>query len=125
LTTTVAFPLGNYPNGTHTSGNVSVADADTSIEFSVARCTDADATVWPNAGTTLFVSVDQSNDGGASWQNVFQFTGIGGIITDKHGVQVPRAFVSTSLNPGTGRVLRATATIAGGPLRTSGQFDVN
>jgi len=125
VTTTVSFPLANYPNGSRTSGSVSVADTDTSVEFSVQRCTSVDNTIWPNASTTLSVTVDQSNDGGATWQNVFGFTGIGGIIVDKHGAEVPRSFVSTSLNPGTSRLLRASATIAGGPLRTSGQFDVN
>jgi len=124
MTTTVAFPLANYPDGTRTSSNVSVSDAATTLSFSVQRCTSSTPTIWPNATTTLAITVDQSNDGGSTWRNVFGFTAIGGIVTDKHGVEIPNSFASTTLNPGTSRLLRATATIAGGPLRSSGQFDV-
>lgn len=123
MTTTVAFPLANYPNGTQTSSAVAVDDAATMLTFSIQRCTTATPTIWPNSSTTLSINVEQSNDGGSTWQPNCSFTSAGGIVSVK-GVEQSTSYLQTNLFPGTNRKLRATATIAGGPLRSSGQFDI-
>jgi hypothetical protein len=119
MSTTTLFPLANYPNGTQVADAQPIDDTSGEIQVSVARCTSADNTIWPNTSTTLALTADISMDGGATYSNLFTFSAFGGIQLRK-GVEVPQSFVSTSLPPGTNRLGRFTATIAGGPLRSSG-----
>lgn len=117
---TTLFPLVNYPNGTRAFGPTSIGDAITLITLAVQRCTDADLTIWPNATTTLSLTVQQSNDAGTTWRDLAGFTAQGGIALNDDGTQAPTSFISLQPNPGTSRQLRGNVTVAGGPLRSSG-----
>lgn len=114
----VALPLKNYQNGVYNLGPANVPDWVTFIGVELTRCTSATPNIWPNESTTFAASVEMSVDGGATWQPAGAVTAIGGIYTDKNGVQAGTTDFSAGVITGTGRIIRGTATIAGGPMRT-------
>lgn len=128
MASTVALPLGNYANQTRVVGPFNVADGVTSMDFSIARCTSADLTIWPNASTTLSVKPEVSCDGEVTWIECGAFTSAGGIATGKNGQEAPFTIGGGSLPPpvnGVTRRGRFTITIAGGPLRSSATAELN
>jgi hypothetical protein len=115
-----AFPLANYPNGTFDSPSRNVPDAATKLWFEVARCTDADPTIWPSASTVATAVWEYSLDGGQTWQLCGQSGPLGGGINRRRNpAGQPTAGFEVSIPPGTGRKMRGTLTISGGPLRSS------
>lgn len=114
----VALPLSNYANGSYGLGPASVPDWVKSIGVELTRCTSATPTVWPNQSTQFEAVVEVSMDGGASWGPAGRVTAVGGIYTNKNGVQATVTAFSATLTPGAGRLIRGTASIVGGPLRT-------
>src|SRR6478735_8573547 len=128
LASVQVLPLGNYANGVRNIGPIDVASDVTSVDFSVARCTTATPTIWPNASTTLAVKPEMSTDGGSTWVECGAFTSAGGIVLDKFGNEATVTIGGGSLPPQVGAVTRqyrVTTTIAGGPLRTSATVEVN
>lgn len=120
------LPLANYPNQTRTLGPIDIADDVTSVDFSIARCTTATPTIWPNASTTLDVLPEVSIDGGVSWIEAGRFSTWGGIAAGKGGVgEAAFTIGGGSLPVGTNRQYRVTITIGGGPLRSSATVEVN
>src|SRR4051812_42143110 len=121
------LPLGNY-SGSHSAGPIDVADDVTSVDFSVARCTTATPTIWPNTATTLRVVPQMSIDGGLTWIECGAFTAQGGIGLGKGGVESPFSIGGGSLPApvnGITRRYQVTATITNGPLRSSMTIEVN
>lgn len=120
------LPLANYANGVHGPlGPVDIADNVTSVDFSIQRCTTATPTIWPNASTTLDVLPEVSLDGGSTWIEAGRFTSAGGIVHDKTGGETQFTRGGGGLPAGTGRKYRVTATIAGGPLRSTATVEIN
>lgn len=120
------LPLANYPNGTRVLGPIDFADDVTSVDFSIARCTTATPTIWPNVSTTLDVVPEVSVDGGVTWTEAGAFHSYGGIASGKGGVgEAAFTIGGGSLPAGTNRQYRVTVTIGGGPLRSSATVEVN
>ena len=117
------LPLNDYPNGTHV-GTFNIGDTVTGWWFEIARCTTADPTIWPNASTTISVQMELSRDNGQTWEGAGWFNAEGGILVQRDGSDTPAVRFSSTLRPGTQRRLRATITIAGGPLRSFGTLEV-
>lgn len=120
------LPLANYPNGTHVLGPVDFADDVTSVDISIARCTTANPTIWPNASTVVVVSPEVSLDGGSTWGGAGGFTSNGGIfVSAKTGLEVPTTIGGGGIPAGSDRKYRCTVVITGGPLRSSATVEVN
>lgn len=118
------LPLANYPNGTHTSGIIDIADDVTSVDFNIQRCTTATPTIWPNASTILVIAPEVSVDGGPFIANGSSSSS-GGIGFDKHGGEAAFTLAGGSLPPGINRRYRVSAIITGGPLRSTATIEVN
>lgn len=118
------LPLANYSNGTRNFGPIAIDDAVTSIDFSIARCTTATPTIWPNVSTTLEIIPEVSLDGGSTWIECGRSLSTGGISTFK-GNEVTHTITGGSIPAGANRQYRLTTTIAGGPLRSSATVEVN
>jgi len=120
------LPLGNYANGTRTLGPLDVADDVTSVDISIARCTTATPTIWPNASTVLTITPEVSVDGGATWIEAGKSVSAGGIaISGRTGQEVAVSRSGGSLPAGVNRKYRVTVVIAGGPLRSSATVEVD
>src|SRR5690349_22678 len=90
------FPKTSLPSGTTPVPVTALGASVTSLTMSIARCTDADPTIWPDPNTTLEVDLQASTDGGQSWQDLGGFSAAGGIGTMKDGTQ--RAFTQCTWN---------------------------
>jgi hypothetical protein len=125
MTRTVDLPLANYPNGSRSTSFRSIPDNATRISVEVARCTTADPTIWPNASTMLDLSIDLSTDGGNTFLRATSGQIAGGIQPGLHGQEATVTRISmVDIPPGTGRSVRLSAVISGGPLRTFGTIEI-
>lgn len=122
----IDLPLANYPNGTRSTAWRALDPTITQISVEVARCTSVDPTIWPNDTTLLDLNIDLSMDGGAT---VFTSAGTGqakGGIVSRNGVEADATRVTLiGIPPGANRAVRLSATITGGPLRTSGTISAS
>lgn len=107
----VVGPL-NYPNG------------DVAFNMTIARCTTATPTVFPNPASNIKVQVEGSLDA-ITWLDICGLTTTGGIIIDsdtKQEATETGLFVSIPVNsPLTGqnnRKVRVTFTTLSGPPPT-------
>lgn len=114
----VALSLNNYSNGNYSLGPAIVPDWVKFIGVELTRCTAATPTIWPNQSTQFAAVMEMSMDGGSTWGPAGRVTAIGGIFTNKLGVEAQVTAFSATVTPGVGRLIRGTASIAGGPLRT-------
>lgn len=119
----ISFPLANYPTGVHNLPQRSVPDSATELYFEFQRCTSATPTIWPNTSTKLQMDFEGSTDG-VTWTPAGGFGTEGGIKTLFNGTQIALTTVRVPLPPLTGRLLRATVRITGGPLRTQGAMEL-
>lgn len=126
MTTVTAIPVSTYPSGTYTVAATPVDDAITSIGIAVQRCTTADPTIWPNSADTITFTLEIFI--GGQWiTNWFVGSDSGGIVTDKHGVDVPTMNVQADLPAGTSRQLRASVVLNGvttGSIKTGATVTV-
>lgn len=119
------LPLGNY-NGTHVMGPVDIADDVSSVLISIARCTTAAPTIWPNASTILTITPEVSVDGGQTWIESGKSVSPGGVLVIQH-VELANSISGGSLAAavnGITRQYRCTVDIANGPLRSSATVEV-
>lgn len=114
----VALTLKNYQDGSYSLGPATVPDWATSIGVELTRCTTATPTIWPNQSTQFEAVMELSMDGGATWGPAGRVTAVGGIFTNKNGVEAQVTAFGATITPGVGRLIRGAASIAGGPLRT-------
>lgn len=110
--------------GTSLLGPFPVQDAVSEIQASLARCTSATPTVWPNTSTTIAITVECSVDNGISFGVVASATAQGGIHTQLNGVQAAATTVKAPLPTGSKRQVRCLYTVANGPLVTTGTLEV-
>jgi hypothetical protein len=107
----------NVPSTTISVGSRSftgpVDDASNHIAITIDR-TPAGGLNSLTSASQLSIGVTASYDGGVTFGNVgFGGPWPGGTELDKHGVQRTFDFMSTTLEPGTGRIARLTITVAG------------
>jgi hypothetical protein len=126
MTRSVDLPLANYPNGTRSTAWRTIPNAATYAGVELARCTSADPTTWPSASTMVDLTIEISLDGG----NTVALSATsgqcpGGIVPGKGGGDAPLTRIALQPLPGgTNRMVRITATVTGGPIRTSGTVEI-
>lgn len=114
----VALSLKNYQNGEYALGPADVPDWVKFIGVELIRCTTAAPTVWPNQSTQFEAVIEMSMDGGETWEPAGHVTSVGGIYTNKLGVEAQVTAFNATVTPGVGRKIRGVASVVGGPLRT-------
>jgi hypothetical protein len=118
----IAVPLANYPSGSRTVTARNVPDWATHFAFEFNRCSSLDASLWPNASTTLLIHFEVRV--GVDWLDAGGFASAGGIVFDPDGeAEALKSIGRINLPPGANRQLRADVTIANGPLRTAGHLE--
>jgi hypothetical protein len=114
--TTISIPLTSLSVGLHDFGPAAIADGLTTSNLSVDR-TVAGGLDSLTPASTLQVQIMQSNDGGATWTMIVGAGAAGGVFrwTDKNGVvhQATTFTCGDGFLPGTGRLVKATVTVAG------------
>ena len=117
---TLTIPLTTLSDGVRSFGPAAVADSDKVTVLTVDR-TPAGGLNSLTAATTIDLLVEQSDDGGVTW-----FLIVDGII---QGGPVPQgkappgtSQVACTFAPGTGRRVRATMTVTGGPVTMQGSL---
>ena len=123
MSSTTVLPHGTYAVGTQLLGPAAVATGLTQASLALDRGE------WL-AGGTLALTIDLSLDGGVTWNSPHPdvdpypvgLTAEGGVALDKHGVAYTQTILTVPLPQpaSTTRRIRATVTIAGGPLTTTG-----
>lgn len=112
MATTLTIPLTTLPVGTRNLGPSHPADAESQILLTIDRTVTGGLNSLTSA-SRLSAGVDQSNDGGVTWQSVAGFNDAGGTILGKTGQPVTQNTMQTWLIPGASRQLRATVTVTG------------
>lgn len=127
MASTFTIPATALPVGVTELGPSSVPDADTTVTITLDRTASKGATQGFNSqpGTTqMNVQLEQSDDGGTSWQPLAAMGPvIGGIFTmTKTGTvtTITSERLFTEFNPGTGRQVRATVTVSGASVAVAG-----
>lgn len=110
--TTINVPATSLTAGDHVFSGP-VADSLNQIAITIDR-TPAAGLNSLTAASTVAIGVTASYDGGVTFGNVgFGGPWPGGTELDKHGVQRTTDTMTTTLEPGTGRIVRLTVTVAG------------
>lgn len=122
------IPTKNYRPGTSDLGQVAIAGGMSNITIAVDRSN------WTDPAVTLHARFEISLDGGVTWssdpsgetvwpygQFPVTFDAAGGVLIGPGGVTQTVSSVSMNLpdTANANRVLRGTATVAGGTLRAS------
>ena len=116
---TITFPLQNYSPGVTSFGPVAVPQGLHGFVLTVARCTTATPTIWPNTTQKIALSLDCSYDGGVTYQlTQFFWDAVGGIQVGR-GVEIPTWIVTCSVDPIQPTHLRGAFTVSGSAIRTS------
>lgn len=89
-------------------------DQPGSLVLRLARKTTATPTLWAD-GVGVSISVEWSEDGGATWRDLGGFAAEGGIVPAKEGGEAAESYMECPFPDTTNRV-RATATISGAQL---------
>jgi hypothetical protein len=115
----------NIATGSQDLGPVTLPNGLTSLKITIKRCTTATPTIWPNAATTIKASLFVSVDGGVNWIASGSLTSAGGIYV-RNGVEVPNTILEVVPIPtGTSRQIKATITVANGPLVSNVTIEAN
>jgi hypothetical protein len=123
---TLTIPLTTLAVGAHTfppAGGASVADGDSLVRLSIDRTVKNGSVQGFNgqpATTTALIYAYQSNDGGATWKWIAGDQVTGGIYTSPKTGQENTDYVEVGLDPGTGRLVRATVTVSGAAVAVAG-----
>ena len=120
---TLTIPLTTLATGTRTFGPATLADTDTLVILTIDRTVTGGFNSQP-ATTTARISIEQSNDGGSTWDELASTTFVGGVYTMHGGLPVNSNDVGVFLWPGTGRRGRAVVTIAGASVAVAGSLAI-
>jgi len=120
---TFTIPLTTVAVGTRTFGPATLADTDTLVTLTIDRTVTGGFNSQP-ASTTARISIEQSNDGGSTWNELAATTFFGGVLTMHGGLPVNSNDVGVFLFPGTGRRGRAVVTITGAAVAVAGSLAI-
>jgi hypothetical protein len=113
MPTTFTIPLVTLPVGARQFGPTHPADTEGAIVLTIDRTVTAGLNSLA-ADSTITTDVEQSNDGGASWQDLGGTVFPGGLyFSAKTGANAAASTGRWNLIPGTSRQLRATVTVSG------------
>ena len=111
MATTFTIPLTTLSVGSQTFGPSAAGDSESVITITIDRTVPGGLNSLTSA-SILAVDVQESLDGGTTWQDLGGWTTPGGVITIK-GVQASASSGTWRLIPGTARQVRATVTVSG------------
>lgn len=121
---TTNIPLTTLAVGPHTfpaSGGMAVADSDTLVRLSIDRTVVNGFNTQP-ATTTALIYTYQSSDGGTTWKWIAGDQITGGIYSSAKTGQENTDYVEVNLDPGTGRLVKATVTVSGAAVAVAGSL---
>lgn len=126
---TLNIPLTTLSDGTRHFGPAPVADADVIGSLSLDRTVAGGLNALTSAAT-LEITVDQSNDGGATWFPLVDATVTGGLVPARQPPKGPGGNAVTAeagarFAPGTSRQARGTVVTAGGPVTVQGSLTIS
>lgn len=121
MPTTFNIPLTTLPVGSDTFGPSHPADSEASVTLTIDR-TVAGGLNSLTSASTLGVDLQESLDGGVSWQDLGDFTTPGGVFIYKTGSTATVSVGRWNLIPGTSRQLRATITVSGTSIAVAGSI---
>lgn len=122
---TITIPTTSLPPGTYpfpAAGGQSLPDGDSSATITIDR-TVASGLNSVTSAVVVTMEVDQSNDGGTTWEMLAFTTCAGGSYTTKAGGTagpLNSNYVQMSFVPGTGRKVRGVVTVTGGTVALGG-----
>ena len=120
MPSSLTIPLTTLPVGTLNFGPSSVADADVSLTLTIDRTVTGGLNSLTSA-TAINAQIWQSNDGGATWQEIGEVGINGGTFVTKTGATATVSVMGPEhLLPGTSRQLRATVTVTGTAVAVAG-----
>jgi hypothetical protein len=105
---TLAVGAHPLPNG----GGVSIADGLTQAVITIDRTATPSGLNSLTSSSVLEIDIEQSNDGGTTWDQLTDVTVPGGVIVI-HGQQQNVAGVGVMFAPGTSRMVRSVVTVSG------------
>ncbi len=120
------IPLNTYPTGVRQFVK-NTPNGLSGFQVSIARCTSADPTIWPDPNSRIKILVECSYDDGLSFPpngGSASFEGSGGIATGKLG-EIPFSIMSCRFSPNEPNAVRITVEIINGPIKTFGDVTVN
>lgn len=115
---TTNIPLVTLTVGSHDLGPASVANGDSQTVLTLDR-TVANGFNSRTSATQVTLSIQQSNDGGATWNELASADIPGGVYT-KNGVTITSSSVSVSFWPGTNRQVKGNVTVTGSSVAVQG-----
>lgn len=114
------IPLVTLPAGSQTFGPANAADSETSVTLTIDRTVSGGLNSL-TASSVLSVDVQQSGDGGVTFQDLGGWTTSGGAVPAKGGGSATTSSGRWNLIPGTSRQLQATVTVSGpSPVAVAG-----
>jgi hypothetical protein len=117
---TLTIPQTTLPVGTRSFGPTTISDTDTGVILTVDRTLAGGLTATP--ATHISLIIEQSNDGGANWEQL-AIAGIeGGVVPAKNGQTATTSSVGTDWDKGTGRQVRATIVVTGAAVAVAGSL---
>lgn len=123
MASTVTIPLVTLTVGSHDFGPANVPDADSAIVLTIDRTVTNGGVQGFNGqpGTTQAVLTTFQSADGVTWQPLASATVTGGsIVSSKTGQVIGTNTLTTELNPGTGRQVKANVTLTGAPVAVAG-----
>lgn len=124
---TLTIALAILQPGSFTFGPAPLADTDSIVTLTISRDVTSGGTSGFNgqpAAVTAVISIDQSADGGETWEEIAFATIVGGTYTIHGGLPKNTDDVGTYLRPGTGRQGRATVVLTGAPVAVQGSLAI-
>jgi len=122
MASTFTIPLTTLPVGARTVGPSHPANAEVSVTLTIDRTVTGGLNSLTSA-SGVGVDLQESLDGGVTWQDLGAWTAEGGPITNRHGVVYPATSGTWQLIPGTSRQLQATITVSGpSPVAVAGSI---
>lgn len=118
MATTFPIPLTTLTVGSHDFGPTSVADGDTLAAIMIDRTVPGGFNSL-TAATQMVITIYQSNDSGATWNELAEATVPGGVYV-KNGVTAATSGVGVHFWPGTGRLVKGNLTVTGTSVAVQG-----
>lgn len=119
MASTLTIPLVTLQPGTLSFGPSNAADSESRLVLTIDRTVTGGLNSLTSA-TTIDISVWQSDDAGVTWSEVGAAGWAGGVIQNRHGVTYTSAVMTTNLQPGTSRQLKATVVTGGTAVAVAG-----
>ena len=104
--------------GRHVLPALALPNANDRVMVRLKRCTAITPLLWPNAATRVTITVEESSDGGQTWQFFLGATAVGGVVRNRDGIESTETTLSGMVPPGLNRKVRAFFDVENGPLVT-------